>query len=115
MMDALATEERDLRLIEEARDRWVAVLNGERCGSLFVYHTLYYVFDELDLEVPVWCEEIVRLCNCSGFRICDIGDYCGNESYNRSPTQIEARKQLWAVLIHTAKLRVHMAKHSCSS
>lgn len=113
-MDALATEKRDLRLIRKARDRWVAVLNDERCDSLFVCDTLDYVFDELGLEVPWWCAEIVRLCNCSSFRISDMSE-CRDSMYNRKPEQVQARKQLWALLMHTAKLRVHMAKHSCSS
>jgi len=113
-MDALATEKRDLRLIQEARDRWVAALNDERGWPLFVCDTLNCVFDEWQLEVPEWCAEIVRLCNCSSFRISDMSE-CRDPLYNRNPEQIQARKQLWAVLMHTAKLRVHMAEHSCSS
>ena len=113
-MDALATEERDLKIIIKARDRWVAVLNDERGGSLFVCDTLDYVFDEEQLEVPEWCAEIVRLCNCSNFSISDMSE-CRDPMYNRKPEQVQAREQLWAILMHTAKLRVHMAKHSCSS
>lgn len=113
-MGALATEKRDLRLIRKARDRWVAVLNDGRGGSLFVCDTLNYVFDEAELEVPEWCEEVVRLCNCSNFRIAYMGEY-RDPMYSRKPEQVQAREQLWAILMHTAKLRVHMAEHSCLS